>query len=289
MKSEEYKAYKEGIKKYLTKERKNVDYLGIAQDDLRPLIGIFPTFFRYRTICNHVLSEIENQNIYLSSPSKFDDIFDSKCFVDKDSKSRGIANFYLTSLELSNNNDELFGLPEISRKYTKELDHVFNKINSRIDDLLRIACFTQNNTNIPMWYYYSNNHTGICIEYNLSQMDDYRKLGYTFLPVVYPNISDTNDYYELSIDDNNFNVIALRNSLVKSNDWKFEKEWRIVKFADNKDEIMFLDIPMKAIYFGYDCSDEDVRSVIQIISKNSLNIKLYKMQKTHMGLKPIKL
>ena len=55
---------------------------------------------------------------------------------------------------------------------------------------LRVACFTNRNDSIPMWSFYSDNHRGFCVEYEMhSLVRDW------LMPVIYSNervdISDT--------------------------------------------------------------------------------------------------
>ena len=45
---------------------------------------------------------------------------------------------------------------------------------------LRVACFTNRNDSIPMWSFYSDNHRGFCVEYEIDQ-----SMSPHLLPVIY--------------------------------------------------------------------------------------------------------
>lgn len=72
-----------------------------------------------------------------------------------------------------------------------------------------------------MWGYYAADHKGLCIGYNLHELIS----KYNCMPVIYTSklvIYKENDY------DKNI----LLSVLTKSNEWKHEREWRIVKQED---------------------------------------------------------
>lgn len=45
-------------------------------------------------------------------------------------------------------------------------------INKVIHDNYRITCFSERPDNILLWSLYSNKHKGICIEYNLDNINE---------------------------------------------------------------------------------------------------------------------
>lgn len=56
---------------------------------------------------------------------------------------------------------------------TNNIEKIANKI--------KIASLSENNTNIPMWKHYADNHKGLCIEYDISNFNhenEYRIISY---------------------------------------------------------------------------------------------------------------
>lgn len=278
MRNDEYKKYKDTFREALDAKR-NENVLEIAENELRPQVGAFPkSFFRYRTICEYTDEEIKKGTVHLSNPCKFDDIFDSKCYIDEDGPGDTVVENYLKGKAIAEQ------IPALQPN-VDNLDKYFSSVDEEIDKMLRIACFTQKNDNIPMWYYYADKHKGICIEYDISTLQPYPDLGFIFLPVIYPNKEESNNYYTGIFIKETFAISAVRNSLVKGNDWKFEKEWRIIKIEDESD----VALPIKGIYFGCDIDAKNKAHIIDLVSALKHSIDLYEMRKEVTGLRAHKM
>ena len=59
---------------------------------------------------------------------------------------------------------------------------------------------------------------------------------------------------------------------LKHKNWYYEKEYRIISY-DNLD---FIELPIKSIYFGMNASDEHINLIKKLIKDR--DIKLYKMK-----------
>lgn len=278
MKQEEYISYKAAFCKAFDAKRTE-SVLEISENELRPCIGKIPdSFFRYRRITAYTDDEIIKGNVHLNNPGSYDDIFDSKCYIDKNGIGDAIVTNYLNSISIAENVPEYIDVVEEQDKY-------FQSVNKKIDERLRIACFTQKKDNVPMWYYYADKHKGICIEYDFSKLKSFVDLEYIFLPIIYPNKDETNNYRTGIFIQDTFDVSAVRNSLVKSNDWKFEKEWRII----NLDGITDILLPVKRVYLGYDIDEADKKHIIELVDKSALNISICEMKESVIGLKAKKI
>ncbi len=139
MKKEEYKDYKSVFCEAFDAKRLESVY-EISEKELRPRIGLIPkSFFRYREINDYTDDEILLGNIHLSNPSLYDDIFDSKCYIDNNGVGDEIITTYLNSVSIAENVPEYREVVEKQEKY-------FESVNREIDKRLRIACFTQKKT-----------------------------------------------------------------------------------------------------------------------------------------------
>lgn len=92
-----------------------------------------------------------------------------------------------------------------------------------------VLCFAENATSVLMWSHYANNHKGFCIEYDFGKLDPSdlrRRLCY---PVFYrKKFTDATRYLsKLNIAEYN-NLFGVFMSLIKSDEWAYEEEWRIV-------------------------------------------------------------
>lgn len=94
-----------------------------------------------------------------------------------------------------------------------------------IDATKRLGVFSlsETNNNILMWAHYADNHTGICIEFNVSQQSsvfhDIQKITYSDkLPHIKRN--------------QNENEVLRQGLLNKTSDWSYEAEWRLISKAN---------------------------------------------------------
>lgn len=107
------------------------------------------------------------------------------------------------------------------------------------------------------------------------------------MPVIYDK--NLNPYYvnryQTKLEQN---VTMVTNFFLKSDDWSFEREWRIVSLtpADSgKEDKNYCDVPIKAIYFGIYTSDTVKKLVKDCIEAKKLEIELYEMKREVTGLK----
>lgn len=266
MNSENYRSYKEAVKKLINDSKlvdKNIDnYVKKIQSN--KILGSIPYgLYRYRKFSEYTLAEIIDQEIYLSSIDQFDDKYDSRYIY----KPFG----YHSEKE-----------KELIRWNNEETKKKIDLVNKHFIDHLRVACFTQDYKNIPMWYYYADQHKGVCIKYSSKNVPNDEIL----LPVVYPKIKEAS-YFNFFPNESQMQCGALLNSIVKNDSWKFEKEWRLIRYVDS-DEPQYVKWDISEIYFGCDSSYALIQDIKKIIIKNGLKISLYKMEMGTVGLIAVK-
>lgn len=192
------------------------------------------------------LANVEKSEIWLSTPSSFNDPFD--CALD---------------LYLDENN---FGIDDILE------DSIQKKClgKEQYRNTVCIRCFSEvdNLTSLRMWGYYADNHKGICLEYEMDGLHlDY------MLPVIYEKIPSVK-----------FKTIeeARRYLLCsKAEEWEFEKEWRLILKRDNyifKEGTTAGFIRPKSIYIGCKAANEDEEVVRRCCRENG--IKVFKMKQS---------
>ncbi|KLI43819.1 DUF2971 domain-containing protein [Brachyspira hyodysenteriae] len=140
---------------------------------------------------------------------------------------------------------------------------------------IKISSLSPTYDNFLMWSHYSNEHKGICIEYDISNFKKlnpnierliFKKVGY--IPEIsfgnYKHILESRD-----LDLTNSRFISL--FYLKHKNWQYENEYRFI--ADTKEE--YIHLPIKSIYFGMNASNEDIELIINLVKDD--NIKYYKM------------
>jgi hypothetical protein len=141
-----------------------------------------------------------------------------------------------------------------------------------------------------MWSHYGDSHKGMCLEYDFGSCDD--EIYNMLMPIIYVNtpqrinfVSSDNDSYQ--------ECNALSSVLIKSNEWAYEKEWRLIKcLNEHSDEKYFHRIPfLKHIYIGACAADNGIVNDV-VYFAHSKNIPISKMVRRddsfYLNSKPIK-
>ncbi|MGH1464936.1 MAG: DUF2971 domain-containing protein [Cognatishimia sp.] len=147
----------------------------------------------------------------------------------------------------------------------------------------KIACLSEAEKNPLMWGHYAGSHSGICMQYSLSEFlpDETRVVA---LPMMYqqkrPGLKEINALRFITFgrwreaampEDENLAMTAFRKiSRFKSADWKYEREWRIAKPFASSDEKYALvpGLKLEAIIFGTKTLGSDREAFIQNAPKS---------------------
>lgn len=270
------KNYKDEMKSLKKYEICKIEEAYKKLEEIKENVKMPKKIYRYRPLNIYTIDELINEHVFLSSPN-IDDIFDTT-IVNNGKEAEGI----LAACEITKNLREKDPKMEESFNFYTEF---FENLNNKMREDVRIACFTESNTNVPMWQYYAEKNTGICIEYSINLEKLLKKyINIYFLPVIYTN--DYNKYfpYDLNVDEK-YKLISIICCVLKMEEWKFEKEWRIIAFKDKDLKINpYVELEINAIYFGIDTPQSiknDIKKLIEIMNKK---ITLYEMRKELTGL-----
>lgn len=174
------------------------------------------------------------------------------------------------------------------------------------------ACFSEEFKPTLMWAHYAKGHEGFCVEYDFKKymkgceescgnILDYHSfmLNLTLAPVHYSGSRfDATNYLKtlfqqklgtrlnVSLPPYHSDVLFMTKALlVKSEDWSYEKEWRLISPPENeiKEEPpkskLLTRIPPTAVYIGAR-ADSETEEKLEFIC-NLKNIPCYKMVQTH--------
>lgn len=230
---------------------------------------------------NDFLKSLKNDEIWLSSPLHFNDPFDCAlnigdmsiekqiiAFLDEQYK---IPDFYENMCNTIDNNQELTEMYNDSYKRIKE---DFENLKNE----LFVSCFSshRNLCKSLMWSHYANCHKGFCIAYDglalMKSHDDN-----VLMPVFYKAKIEPLWYYFL--DEKKQKEFQLVTVYTKSNEWKYEDEWRLLEQEHSKKGMAGYNkkfIPAKCVYVGCNASDELKKNLSEICREKE--IKLYQMK-----------
>ena len=149
---------------------------------------------------------------------------------------RNLETERLYLIEAGNMNDVFEGLS------SKADQNILDNINS-LSDIVFLKSFSEENNNPLMWAHYTDNYSGMCVEYDFTLLS--KKLLFHLFPVIYSakrtnfknltesTLSELSELKEAYKKDNPpekilFTKDVLSSFLCKSNSWSYEKEWRII-------------------------------------------------------------
>lgn len=191
-------------------------------------------------------------------------------------------------------------LSKIEKIYNTRISDNLNRMYNEIRKDTLLTCFSEEVNSILMWSHYADSHKGFCIEYDTEKIDmEYRRFLY---PVIYQK--EVYDYTDIAImrDEsyikymNIFKILGVKTNyelkdvinniwipmLIKAEEWKYEKEWRIVVpsaiFGLNEHLINFGDA-INSVYLGVWCDENSIEAKEIIKWAKNMNTKVYKMER----------
>ena len=78
-----------------------------------------------------------------------------------------------------------------------------------------------------MWAHYANNHHGMCVEYDLLEINE--QLQFTPVPVIYSAERVCFESLHSKTAERDMTKFFIESLTSKSPEWSYEKEWRIIR------------------------------------------------------------
>lgn len=144
-----------------------------------------------------------------------------------------------------------------------------------------IFCLSETRDNLLMWSHYANNHTGAVVEFlPLPEVDSPLICAQ---PVRYSEKMPKLDFSGLiSVEQLTRQTIEML-TLTKSNDWGYEKEWRIVAGLRDKSQpyeiLPYAPEEVGSVYLGCKMNDDDKKEIIDIVKRKYPTAKIFQAEK----------
>lgn len=149
---------------------------------------------------------------------------------------------------------------------------------------IRVACFSETPKNIPMWAHYGGNSSGVCIVFDFNRSSIEKENTLVPLKVRYENLRPTVSTVELSkftgrsgsaVRSTSGNVALMeRMCLLKSQDWAYEREWRVFTRSERSASYEKLScLRVSALIFG---PLADIGVVMEMKKKYSSKVDIFK-------------
>ena len=218
--------------------------------------------------------------IWFSAPCSFNDVFDCDLSIDEKSIFENALMLFPDKRGLRQGSPIWHDIKNRTFKAISVLRKEFEELKTTIG----IACFSEVFDSLLMWSHYANNHSGICVEYDLLKMN--KQLSYSPVPIIYSSERVFID--KISVDTIDYeSVKSLINcTTTKSPEWAYEKEWRIIRDnaacgeqwdSINKGALLEMITP-NSIIMGCMIQPVIEDRIKEFCSNNKIN--LYKMDKS---------
>lgn len=151
-----------------------------------------------------------------------------------------------------------------------------------------VTCLSSNSVDyLPMWAYYTNNHKGFCVEYEVIKKDFIHEVLYeperikiASLIIEYIEAIRSRQKEKASC----YAQIISQNLFIKANSWEHEKEYRIVYPIDKNSKgmnvpVRKLGMKTSRIVAGINCSEDNKKKLNEI--SNSLGLGNIYISKIH--------
>ncbi|MDO7171033.1 DUF2971 domain-containing protein [Mariniflexile sp. AS56] len=227
-----------------------------------------PYVFRFRPDSDRTIDEIVNNYIFFADRNSLNDPFDSSPeLVRLTENSEEIAKFYdLISESITDKKVKEY----FKSEYTTESLQKYAQ--SKVLDLILefgIACFSMYIMNMPLWANYSNNHKGVCLQFN----SDIDKDFFTILgPVQYQEELSQMEFMPIT-SEKEIGKVFFR----KDKNWGYEKEVRLLKNFKRKSK--FNKNALRNVILGYSADYQYVKKVFYDVKNNYANVGIYKLEK----------
>lgn len=163
------------------------------------------------------------------------------------------------------------------------LEKQFKNLKLNKNDF-KLCSLSQINDSKLMWSHYTQEHTGICVGYNFLYLPNY--VG-----------KDTVKYKNTNLDEKDLFDNLIEYWTLKSEDWEYEKEVRLLHYGDKQKIPYTFDVSeaidkniialqIESIIFGLKFQNEDILKpiILEIEKKQKKEIKLFRANKDNQKL-----
>ncbi len=255
------------------------------------------SLFQYRSVSAAKLESLRVDEVWLGCPLYLNDPYDVHIFIDPERVKRELTVAIFPDLVGEDNLELIYdrlkigvnpsdilmeiitercehdnssgsasevyaGLEIFLQKQVDGISAAYHQIRSCIG----VSSFSERYDSPLMWAHYSDSHKGYCVEYDFS--------GSTALSCLFPVVYQ-DDVFECScVFDKKKKSQAILSALVKSKDWSYEREWRMVTSRENPiDRGVPMRVPIpKKVYLGSLMTEVDKQKVIKICNKKGIDV-----------------
>jgi hypothetical protein len=202
----------------------------------------------------------------------------------------GIFDFIKLCLTSISNEFSVNEIDDIKQKFNEASKDVLVKSRKLISEQFKVTCLSERRESPLMWSHYANKHYGFCVEYDFTgtittrRYPDLLAAQLFLFPVHY---SEKRPLLSKALFDGKFKMDLLKKKtlppdflkqlmyglLFKSEDWSYEREWRIFQLPS---ETPVMRLPKaRKVFLGANIEENARTRIIEIANKK--NIPVYQM------------
>ncbi|MFP3801819.1 DUF2971 domain-containing protein [Paraburkholderia sp. SIMBA_027] len=269
--------------------------------------------FKYRGVNEYSLANLRDNQVWLADPKTFNDPYDCSVFVDLDAMADAsfksppnellqlmrtrfppeIVDTFQAAVTGSDNPFEALvnavatELPADQRPgIATALKEAFSQVNrqyavrnsDRFKEAFKVCSFSERVDSTLMWAHYANYHKGFCVEYSMEGFTPSDPLTRFMYPVIYAEhpFNATESIQTVGTASHN-NLYLNKAGLIKSTDWAYEKEWRLIISNGLLKSAQSFGMPTpKCVYLGSHITPEDQQKILEICHSKGVPVRKMK-------------
>ncbi len=216
-------------------------------------------FYKYRSLdgsgAKYVEESVFQHKFFFDSPNNFNDPFD--CLPrfsfegTKLSRIEYLTQWFKHVERVSDKEARLRALEMEITGQKPDLDYLFDMYRAGPVTKLPMYCVSEVCDNILMWSHYASNHTGVCLEFDgtCSVFKDAHQVSYEDERVLVDMGAPVDP------------IIVANSAVVKSRDWGYEKEWRVIETGKTAGIRDWPETALKAVILGDRITPENRKRV----------------------------
>lgn len=241
------------------------------------------TLYKYRDWYNDYHKKILTENqIFFPSQNAFNDPFDAAIPFRYDEKEMTPENIFKKLYETGRESMPHLSEAElINECYKQQNSGIFengeywkNYYEKYVESVKRnfgIFSLTTKCSNLLMWSHYANSHKGFCIGFNTEKL--FNLVRGTIGTVVYDDVMPFAPMFDNGLEG----ITKLLNT--KSNDWKYEDEYRMIKSLSANKTFIFEENIIDEIILGLNMNEKSKNEIKEIVDTKLSDIKLFEATK----------
>ena len=267
-----------------------------SQNDVESYnMSIPDILYKYKSWPKNVKSEFKDiltqRNLYIPSPLKFNDPFDSCIPMLATGTEEEIFDKALEIAQKEHPRYKKESIRKVARSAIQEKHYCnFSEQKKILMDNLKyrygVCSLTTKNDNLVMWSHYADSHKGVCLGFNVRSLvnKSYFYLNKEIILLCY-SVDYYGEYPNLEfrfiLDKHNTTISLIdfkemvKPLLSKSNHWQYEEEYRILSLNMNNYSIEYDPSELISLYLGYRMETEQKEEIVKLMKNKFPRTVIY--------------